>query len=126
MAITNYERVGKALELLRAGLGPFVDREIKAAIATNTLSMQRVRGFVEDPNLASKPIAEWDAAALLKLMWDTWNEVFKKPLGHAERNLASELRTWRNKWAHQETFTGDDAYRVLDSVSRMLDRKSVV
>ena len=33
MVITNYERVGKALELLRAGLGPFVDREIKAAIA---------------------------------------------------------------------------------------------
>ena len=120
MAITNYERVGKALELLRAGLGPFADREIKAAIAANTLSMQRVRGFVEDPNLASKPIAEWDAAALLKLMWDTWNEVFKTTLGYAERNLASELRTWRNKWAHQETFTGDDAYRVLDSVSRML------
>jgi hypothetical protein len=26
--------------------------------------------------LAKKPIAEWDAAALLKLMWEAWNEVF--------------------------------------------------
>ena len=30
MAITNYERVGKALELLREGLEPFVGRELQA------------------------------------------------------------------------------------------------
>lgn len=28
MALTNQERVGKAMELLRAGLVPFVEREI--------------------------------------------------------------------------------------------------
>ena len=27
MAITNHERVGKALDLLKAGLAPFVERE---------------------------------------------------------------------------------------------------
>ena len=27
MAITNQERVGKAMDLLRAGLSPFVERE---------------------------------------------------------------------------------------------------
>ena len=30
MAISNHERVGKALELLKTGLGPFVGREFKA------------------------------------------------------------------------------------------------
>jgi hypothetical protein len=30
MAITNHERVGKSLTLLKAGLGPFVERELKA------------------------------------------------------------------------------------------------
>ena len=30
MAITNHERVGKALDLLNAGLRPFVERELKA------------------------------------------------------------------------------------------------
>src|SRR5688572_29817145 len=30
MAITNHDRVGKALELLRDGLRPFVDRELEA------------------------------------------------------------------------------------------------
>jgi hypothetical protein len=34
MAITNHERVGKSLTLLKDGLGPFVERELKAASAT--------------------------------------------------------------------------------------------
>jgi predicted AAA+ superfamily ATPase len=120
MAITNHERVGKALELLKTGLGPFVEREIKSAIDVGSLTLERVRGFVEDPMLAKKPIAEWDASALIKLMWETWNDVFRRTLGHSERSLVSEIRDWRNKWAHQETFSGDDAYRALDSVGRLL------
>lgn len=124
MAITNHERVGKALELLKTGLGPFVEREIKSAIAANTLSMSKVKGFVDDPILANKSIGEWDAAALLKLMWETWNDVFRKTLGFAERSLVSEIRDWRNKWAHQETFSSDDAYRALDSAGRLLSSVS--
>src|SRR5262249_313945 len=38
----------------------------------------------------------------------------------AERTLVSELRDVRNKWAHQEHFTTDDAYRALDSAGRLL------
>jgi predicted AAA+ superfamily ATPase len=53
-------------------------------------------------------------------MWDQWNDVFKKTLGQAERSLVSELRDARNKWAHQEAFTTDDAYRALDSIERLL------
>ena len=75
MAITNHERVGKGLELLKAGLGPFVGREIKAAIEAKSVPMDKMRSFVEDPILGKKPIEQWDAAGLLKLMWDTWNDV---------------------------------------------------
>ena len=53
-------------------------------------------------------------------MWATWNEVFRTILGPADRSLVSELRDHRNKWAHQESFTSDDAYRALDSVGRLL------
>ena len=120
MAISNHERVGKALDLLKGGLAPFVEREVRAAIAANALSMQRVKSFVEDPLLANKGIGEWDAAALLKLMWETWNDVFRKTLGFAERSLVSEIRDWRNKWAHQAPFSSDDADRALDSVERLL------
>ena len=59
-------------------------------------------------------------AALLKLMWESWNDVFRLTLGPAERSLVSELRDHRNRWAHQEAFSGDDAYRALDSAGRLL------
>ena len=97
MAITHHERVGKALDFLKTGLGPFVGREVKAAIEVKALTIDKVRGFAEDPMLANKPIEQWDASALLKLMWDTWNEVFRKTLGFSERSLVSEIRDWRIK-----------------------------
>ena len=120
MATTNHERVGKSLELLRDGLAPFVRREVTAKVRAGAVRMDAIRRFTEDPRLANKPFGDWDAAALLKLMWDTWNDVFRDTLGFIERSLVSELRDWRNKWAHQERFVSDDADRALDSVERLL------
>jgi predicted AAA+ superfamily ATPase len=118
--MTNQERVGKAMDLLRVGLAPFVEREVQSAVKAGTVRMDAVRRFAEDPMLGSKPIAQWDAAGLLKLMWETWNDVFKRTLGFAERSLVSELRDVRNKWAHQNPFSSDDADRALDSMGRLL------
>ena len=61
-----------------------------------------------------------DTAALLRVMWESWNEVYRTTLGHAERSLVSELRDIRNRWAHQGSFSGDDTYRALDSAQRLL------
>ena len=120
MAVTNQERVGKALDLLKAGLGPFVDREVKGALESRRLDAFKLRDYAEDPVLANKPTSEWDVAGLLRLMWATWNDVFRTILGRADRSLVSELRDHRNRWAHQESFSSDDAYRALDSVGRLL------
>ena len=120
MAITNHERVGKALDLLKTGLGPFVDREVKGALESRRLDAFKLRDYAEDPVLANKPTSEWDVAGLLRLMWATWNDVFRTILGRADRSLVSELRDHRNRWAHQESFSSDDAYRALDSVGRLL------
>jgi predicted AAA+ superfamily ATPase len=123
MAITNHERVGKSLDLLKAGLGPFVEREIKNAYGDRAPAhVARLMG--EDRLLAGKPIPDWDAAALLKLMWEAWNDVFRRTLGPAERSLVQELREHRNKWAHQEVFSSDDADRALDSMARLLSAVS--
>jgi hypothetical protein len=119
MAITNQERVGKAMDLLRAGLAPFVEREFKSQHqARATEAARRYSG--DDRTVGKKPIVEWDVAALLKLMWEAWNEVFARTLGRAERSLVQELRDFRNKWAHQEPFSSDDADRALDSMARLL------
>ena len=53
-------------------------------------------------------------------MWNQWQLVFRKTLGQAERTLVSELRDVRNRWAHQNPFSSDDAYRALDSSHRLL------
>jgi hypothetical protein len=91
MAVTNHERVGKALELLKTGLGPFVQREFQNVYKDRaTAEMGRFLG--EDRLNAKKPIAEGDVAALLKLMWESWNDVFRLTLGHTERTLTGELR----------------------------------
>lgn len=119
MAVTNHERVGNALDLLRAGLGPFVAREIKAAMKDG-VSVPALQTLANDQLVRDKPIVEWDAALLLKVMWESWNAVFRKTLGPAERGLVGEMRGHRNKWAHQEPFSGDDTYRALDSAGRLL------
>jgi predicted AAA+ superfamily ATPase len=121
MAITNHERVGKALELLKEGLSPFVERELKARDAQGWLNIVRESVTESQARLFTKASdPPWDATSLLAVMWHQWNEVFRKTLGPAERSLVSELRDHRNKWAHQHSFSSDDAYRALDSAARLL------
>jgi predicted AAA+ superfamily ATPase len=119
MAFSNQERVGKAMELLRVGLAPFVDREFTSQHQAQATDVAR-RYFGDDRTVGKKAMAEWDVAALLRLMWEAWNEVFGRTLGRAERSLVQELRDVRNKWAHQAPFSSDDADRALDSMARLL------
>ena len=120
MAITNYERVGKALELLRDGLRPFVTRELEAKHGKYWITAVTT-GWPRDLDWREGEDApQMDAAVLLRMMWDQWNAVFNRTLGFTERSIVSELRETRNKWAHQETFSSDDAYRGLDSAARLL------
>ncbi len=119
MSMSNHERVGKALELLKDSLGSFVEREMENTYHEQARTkMADVLG--QDWIFAGKPISDLDTAGLFKLMWDNWNEVFRVTLGFAERSLVSELRDVRNKWAHQQPFSSDDADRALDSVERLL------
>lgn len=45
---------------------------------------------------------------------------FTDSLGRAGDSFATELRETRNLWAHNSTFTDDDAYRALDTGERLL------
>src|SRR2546425_1826609 len=120
MAQSNHERVGKSLEILNKGLQPFIEREMQAVYGTRWL--QEAAANLRDYHLSSARSSELsgDTQVLLMVMWDQWHTVFKNVLGHAERSLVSELRETRNKWAHQEAFSTDDAYRALDSMHRLL------
>ena len=119
MAVTNQERVGKALELLKAGLAPFVSREFinHHKGQTGRVLHQILGEPVQDEK---RPFHYMDVAALLRIMWDAWNDVYRNTLGRTERTLVSELRDVRISWAHQKPFSSDDAYRALDSTHRLL------
>lgn len=121
MAITNHERVGKTLELLRDGLKPFVERELKSQHAQGWFEELRASLPPQQMNLlGTEKEPQWDVALVLSVIWDRWNATFGKTLGRTERSLVSELRDIRNRWAHQNPFTSDDTYRALDSASRLL------
>ena len=64
MAITNHDRVGKAMELLKGGLGPFVEREFRSKYQDRT-SAETARLLGDDRLNARMPILALDAAALL-------------------------------------------------------------
>ena len=108
MAITNHERVGKALELLRDGLRPFVERELKASLGDRW--PQSVTEILNDSRLGKgKGEPTNDVAVLLVVMDRKWSEIFRRTLGKAERSFVNELLEARKRWAHQETKANDAA-----------------
>ena len=119
MAITNRDRVGSAMDALKDGLAPFASREfINHHRGRSAQVLQQILGgTIPD---GKQHFLNMDTAALLKVMWESWNEVYRNTLGNADRSLISELRDVRNRWAHQEQFTSDDTYRALDSTHRLL------
>jgi len=120
MAVSNRDRVGKALELLRAGLFPFVERELKAKFGEEWETTGRASVGAVASLVAASPAA-WDVAALMSIIDAQWQYVFRLKLSKADRSLIFELRDIRNKWAHQEPFTLDDTNRALDSTKRLLN-----
>ena len=116
--ITDHQRIGLALKLLSEGIFPFFERELRAVYGDRWEDTART--FCRSQSSAQSSTFHWDAQAILTVMWDTWNAVFRKKLGVIERSVVSELREFRNRWAHQTQFTEDDSYRVLDNVQRLL------
>lgn len=125
MAISNRERVGRALDSLKEGLYPFIEREMKASYGDKWLAS--ALSCLPDSYTVRKTgdaVLKEDISALLIVMWEQWNEVFKKTLGRSDRSLVSELRDTRNAWAHNDPFSVDDAYRAFDSIARLLSAVS--
>ncbi len=127
MAKSNRERVGEIMDALKAGLAGYVLREYKATYKQNfgqeiaaVITSERYelpRGALANERALAEAL---DTQALLKLMWNRWNDVFGRALGQAERSYVSELMGARNNWAHQGSFTLEDAQRIADTAERLL------
>ena len=97
--------VSEGLHFLAVGLRPYVAARVEAVLSNSELASQ---------------IGNWDAQSLMVFMWDRWNELFRSELSFVERSLISELRDFRNRWAHQDGLEERDVYRVLDDIERLL------
>lgn len=115
---SEHQRIGAALDALTRGLFPYFERELLAVYGVKWEEVARASFRGQSPNAAQNNF--WDVHAILTVMWEQWNNVFRYKLGMSERSLVSELREFRNRWAHQAVFTEDDSYRVLDSTQRLL------
>ena len=108
MAITNSERVQKALEAVRDGIRPvcIAAWEAKYGAGWKAQVHERDRHAVGQADDA-------DLAWLLKGMTNTWQEVWHGQLGIAERSFVSEIRDDRNKWgASRELFNSRHTPRI--------------
>jgi hypothetical protein len=107
--------ISSGLQILASGLAPYVNDRLSSGLGDNWQRGPRVVQVINsaDPN-------QWDAQVVLVLMWDHWNQVFRHDLGFVERSLVSELREFRNRWAHQKQVSLRDVYRCIDSIERLL------
>lgn len=118
MALSNRDRVGRAFELLAVGLAPYVDRRMGSGPGASADWLPAFTSSARPP--IPGPASLTDPALLLRVMADAWDSRFRPELTRADRNIVFELRDVRNRWAHNDAFTVDDAYRALDSIERLL------
>ncbi|MCL5447091.1 MAG: DUF499 domain-containing protein [Actinobacteria bacterium] len=123
MATSNRDRVSKALEMLGMGLGSFIDGEMRAFSPDGTRWMDTIASQGGGP---TRKVSLDDPHFQLKVLWDYWNPVFSKILGHAERTMVSILMDARNKWAHNDSFDFDSTWRALDAANGLLTAISAV
>jgi hypothetical protein len=119
MAISNKDRISRTLDLLRDGLVPFVERELKAKLGSSWLKAVN-DSLREDLRRRADGSVAWDTQGLFTVMEKWWGEVFRFPLGRMERSYVNEMRETRNDFAHEKTFTYEDTERALDTAQRLL------
>ncbi len=91
VAISNRDRVGRGLETPRAGLAPFVERELKARLRGNWRTEVERGSRYEIRRDAEGGIAR-DNSALFGAMLGQWEEVFRYTLAPPRRALVHEIR----------------------------------
>jgi hypothetical protein len=98
MAITNRERVGKALDLLNDGLLPFVERELKAVYADRWQEIAREgqppERAAKKPAKAGNPALHLDCHALLTVMWNQWNPAVELQTSFGGGKTHSMMSLW--------------------------------
>lgn len=119
MALSNRDRIDRALEALKLGLEPFASQHLAHAYGPKW--WDQVKGGLKETNLKLKGPQDLDAQGWMNVMSAHWDAAFRNVLGNSERTYLHEMRDTRNRWAHGEPFTLGDTQRALDTAVRLLE-----
>ncbi len=111
-------QIDQLLAEFRQGYAPFVMAVLKTTHGTEWYNVLRNTPEVRLP--ADSQQAQLDATALVRVILAHWDSTFSRVLTPNERSLLFELRTIRNRWAHQAPLSADDVDRLADNIARLL------
>lgn len=125
MAVSNRERVTRAIEIAAEALGTFVARQLKPHVPAGMEWPSILRALDEEKgnDKAALLYSPTDLSLQLRVMTERLGALgfpFSNVMSRAEQNLAGELRDVRNRAAHGAPFNFDDTYRALDTTERLL------
>jgi predicted AAA+ superfamily ATPase len=130
MALSNRDRIDRMFQILAPALDDFISsvigqvdpalgagwtKLVQAKDAKNGVPADKTYDPL-DPQVQFRMLTEGNITGSYKKGWYP----FTQAVGRAGETYASELREVRNSWAHNGTFTDDDAYRALDTGERLL------
>lgn len=128
MALSNRDRIDRMFQTMAPALDDFISSVIGQANPqlgaewVKLVAAKDAKKGVEkaydplDPQAQLRMLTEKNIPHLVKPGWFPFSDV----LDRQGESYASELREVRNTWAHNGSFTDDDAYRSLDTGERLL------
>lgn len=130
MALSNRDRINRMFEVIAPALDDFIssvigqgDPALGAAWPKLVQNKDSKNGAPStktyeplDPQVQLRMLTEGNITGGFRKGWYPFNEA----LGRAGESFAIELREARNTWAHNGSFSDDDAYRTLDTAERLL------
>lgn len=123
MALSNRERVGRAFDLLSEGLFDIVDEVMSQVFNTMQWNLIWPENTIQQQASGRKPSGRThlknDVQVQLRAITERGRE-FSGVLSRHQQSYASELREYRNQWAHSQPFSTEDTLRALDTIERLL------
>jgi hypothetical protein len=120
VALSNRDRVGRALEILARGLEPFVDRHMSAATPAGRDWLEVIADRARRDGRPATMVRS-DPRLLLQVIGEN-SRAFRESLSKTELAFAQEIRETGHKWAHHDhqAFSDPDTSRSLDTMVRLL------
>jgi len=130
VALSNRDRIDRMFQILAPALDDFISTVVGqgdaslGAVWTKLVQAKDSKNGAPstktydalDPQVQFRILTEGNITAGFNPGWYPFNQA----IGRTGETFASELREVRNEWAHNRTFTDDDAYRALDTGERLL------